>query len=224
MRSPALIVKCAPMRAPGITPIDERDRERPVDVAEVPVRERARDREDADARERGRDRLLQRDADPRENAGTMRMPPPTPSRPESAPAATPMTARRHHSSSIGWPARSSVRERRERGAVAGVPDERRGQDHQRVAVAGHRARESGARDRRGNAERGGDHDHAADDHVLPAVAQRSRDRRRQDRRQRRADGLERGGAEGADRRASRRPRRRCRTCPTARRWRRRRAP
>src|SRR4051794_2746017 len=44
-----------------------------------------------------------------ENAGTIRMPPPTPSNPESAPAATPMLASRHHSSCSRPAPRSSER-------------------------------------------------------------------------------------------------------------------
>ena len=101
VRSDARIARCAPTVRPGSRAIAERERERPVDVAEERVGDRARDREDADARQRGRHRLLDREPTQPTNAGTMRIPPPTPSRPLSPPATTPMQPSRHRSVRAG---------------------------------------------------------------------------------------------------------------------------
>ena len=90
--------------------------------------------------------------------------------------------------------------RRLAGPERGEREQRRGQDHQEVAVAGDEVDEQRAADR-GAApdERGPEHDPPVDEPVA-VVAQRAADRRRDDRRQRAADRLDRGRAERADRR------------------------
>ena len=177
------IVKWAPIRAPGITPIAQRDRERPVDVAEHGVRDRSRDREHADARERRGDRLLERQPTQAANAGTIRTPPPMPSRPLRPPAATPISAespdlgpaveRRRPVRILFVRSTRSLAARRGRRRVLDVDrvlrvraprsapchalgrerEQRRGGDHQQMAVAGDGAGEQRAADGGGETER-----------------------------------------------------------------------
>ena len=227
-RSAALIARCAPICAPGITPTHSGSANVQSMWCFRRVRDRARDREQADARERGRDRLLQAHAQPALER-----------RDHEDPAADAEQARQQARGRADDRVRTTTR----RAARSPAPA-------RRCSRAPATARTSaGCRDVRyavrptsaavaiiwrwplpgidvvasepstaAGAPNAAVHAHRAPQHEpFAVVAQRSRDRRREDRRQRRADALRAVSRRGRGSRVSRPRRRRRRTWPRARR-------